>query len=144
MKIKCHIFHDNKDIYVLDKEHIKAWLIEKRWEALHEFTNNDKDLSNGDHIPMDEVFIKIDESDRVIYSAGEVRENHRLGVYFPTKSFVYWIGEINILDLDEEKIAKPKCKKCGEIRKRGAHVGGCAPKEGEFYPEHEWDKDFED
>lgn len=100
MRLKATPVPNHTDLFYLDKENLKEWITSKGWTELHEFKSNNR-LSNGDHIPVKDIFKKIDEAEGIgVMLDARLSEDHQLSIMGKQESFLYYINDITMEDLD--------------------------------------------
>jgi hypothetical protein len=95
-------------VWLADRDSLKAWVVEKRFDRVHNFVQAGGMLLGADH-EVDSVIADIDAADRIAVLTGDAwRQNsrHALALIMPgTESRpehleVYDVGEVTDADLE--------------------------------------------
>jgi len=100
MKIK--VTKEGRDgIYIPEKENLKKWIIEQKFETIHNYIPSNMMMLGADH-DVSGVLEDIDRADRLAILTGSAQSNnmgHALAIITNEKLEMYDIGKITNEDL---------------------------------------------
>lgn len=101
MKIKCTP-EGREDIYVPEKESLKAWIKSRKFKYIHHFFPNGMMFIGADH-DIKSVLEDIDKAERIGLTIGKnsgTQIGHELAIIINNKLGVYDIGKLTKDDLE--------------------------------------------